>query len=231
MNRPRKNNARRSAKGNALSAIERQQLSVLKDISVNTYSSLLAPRSFVPDPHPILLNRNRVYSFRRTANIGIISSGLGSPTFGNVTISLSNIPNSSDFINLFDAYRIVQITLDFLPSVYTPSNDSTLYTVVDPDDGSVPTTIDQLRQFDTLQMAPGGKFLTRTYTPHVADGVYNGTTIVAGGIGSPYSRWLDNAVNTIQHYGVKWAIDSTTAAAQVSWNLQATCVIQCRHPQ
>lgn len=167
----------------------------------------------------------KVYRFRRVANftrIDSTSSGL-TDQFGSYQFKLSDVPNVSEFQNLFDMYRIKAIKMVFYPTntsvsisgggtavnIVTPR----FISVIDEDDASAPTTQEELFQYQTCKITTVNKKHTIYFKPKVAQEIYNGaSTAYAVPSGTP---WLNLASTTIQHYGVKWCMESAGSTAPV----------------
>jgi len=181
----------------------------------------------VPDIPRMLVNRDKVHTFVRTSNRTTITASTTIDQSGSYTVSLGDFPSISDFTNLFDEYRIVQLTFEFFPiAITTPIQP--IYTAIDPDDSSTPGSADTLRQFDTCRIVQGNHYFERTFTPMVSSALYSGTFTSFGNM-SPYKVWIDNASTSVQHYGLKyyWPATLLTVAA---YTVQCKAVIQCRHP-
>jgi len=183
----------------------------------------------VPDIPRMLVNRNKIHTFVRTSNRTQITASTTLDQAGAYTVALTDFPSSSDFTNLFDEYRIVQLTFEFFP-VATTSPTAPIYTAIDPDDGSTPGSADVLRQFDTCRIVPGNHYFERTFTPMVSGALYSGTFSSFGNV-SPYKMWIDNASTSVQHYGIKYYWPANATEVGAAYVVQAKAVIQCRHPQ
>lgn len=140
-----------------------------------------------------------------------VSLGGGSNGF-----RLVDLPNYSEFINLFDQYRIVKIDLQFIPS-WEGSNKSTsaladtclptLVTVEDHNDSNLLTSRADYQQYRTYRetILSAQRPVTITVKPQPAMAVFG------GGVFSSYAQpgdavWLDTASYTVDHYGLKWAV-------------------------
>jgi len=201
-------------------------VAVLKQIEKYEKASINQSTESVPDSVPIVVRRDKVHTFSRTANFATITNSTTVDTFGALTLSLTNLPNYAEFVGLFDEYRIIQLTFRISP-LSTTQVSPPFYTAIDPDDGAVPSSTDDLRQFDTLRIVPAGIFFERTFTPKFSIAAYTGT-FTGYANASPYNMWLDTASTTIQHYGIKYAIPMASSVS--TWKVDCTAVIQCRHP-
>lgn len=133
--------------------------------------------------------------------VGTAGAGVG---FG-FSFSLSNLPNSSDFTNLFDSYRIDRIDAVILGS----SNSLQIYVAVDYDDAVAPTgVVDMLeRQNVQCKSVTAGSFqqLRVSFVPRMPiEGANAGPQL------APVGMWVDTADPTVQYHGLKlWLQPST----------------------
>ena len=98
------------------------------------------------------------------------ASSNASNTFGSYSFSLQDIPDYTDFTKLYDAFKINRVKIMFIPTsnvslidtaqaqVFKNTEHSNrLFTVVDYNDVTAPTTVDELRQYQAC------KFTTKEY--------------------------------------------------------------------
>jgi hypothetical protein len=144
---------------------------------------------------------------------------------GTIFAQLSNLGNAASFQNIFDSWRILQMTVRFIPqtvqaagALYPP-----LLTVIDYDDSST-ITVGLAQQYDTLQESSYGTFQERTCSPKMALPAYNGTSYSNA---SSVSLWCDTANPNTPWYGVKYVI-SATPVAVAAWTIETEYVIQFR---
>jgi len=117
-----------------------------------------------------------VYHFKRTFQ------ALSQTTASTAVISdlysfqITDLPNFSEFSNLFDSYRVNKVVLTFLPNHNTSQmgtaaqNIPNFHTVIDTSpSGSFPTTINQLYEYQTHRMTRGTQKHTRVWTPPTVD--------------------------------------------------------------
>lgn len=132
------------------------------------------------------------------------------------SFNLSMLQNSSDFTNLFDAYRINKIVYKILPShnvalpgsvpVYPPQ----VITVIDYNDVNPPATpsftVAELLEYQTHRIHRGFAKISRKFTPAIAMGVSSAGTIVAGV--QKFKQWLDVATPAVAHGSLKVLFDT-----------------------
>jgi len=158
--------------------------------------------------------------------------------------TLGDLPNVTEFSNLFDNYRInmikFTIKLTNVPEAYYTSNATgissaniypTIWMVRDHDDSST-ATVAQLKEFAGVkhQVLRPNKEISFIVRPSVLTQLYR--TAVTTGYGLSYKQWLDMAQTDIRHYGVKFAIDFEGFAPPVgtaySWTVNAKYYFQCK---
>ncbi len=181
----------------------------------------------VRDVPRIRMKRNKVYTFVRSYPNFVLSAPASAPDYLNaMNFTLSALPSSTEFTALFDQYRIVQVTVRFLPLAGVGSGSSPLITAIDYDDSSTPVAVTDLLQYDSHVMTQPGVTLERTFTPRVSTAVYSGTfTSFAS---APNSLWIDVASPNTQYYGLKLAV-AAASGSTANWNVLSEYVMQFRN--
>jgi hypothetical protein len=187
-------------------------------------SQALLPR--IRDKIPMQIGRPKPFTTSRTVLAGTVNASTTTDTFGAVAVSLSTLPNSTEFTTLFDAWRILEIYVTFLP-IAPLSNTAAypaLYTVIDLDDANTPAAVTDLTQYETCQTTVGRSLTTRVFSPR-----FNiGTT----GVRAEPFAWIDVASSTTNYYGLKYAMPTlgTTGfgAGTPVYQIDVRAVIQLR---
>ncbi len=177
------------------------------------------------------------------ASSSTYSSGLlyqNSATEGLVAIPfcLADLNQVSTLSALFDQYRIDRIhlrirpknTAFFLASVASPNQSSPdVWVAADFDDGSTPTSVASIREYQNAVVLNAGDSLDMIIEPSVTPAVYSGGAF--SGYGVEASRWLDVANTSIPHYGVKIGITALQASATYSyqWDVEAWYTVSFRN--
>lgn len=183
----------------------------------------------------IFPSRQNVYRFKRTftwpTNVTASSAG----EFGALAFTLDSVPSYTDFTALFDKYRIVQAILQFSPltSQFGPSTSAsqypTVYTVIDIDDNTTPSTVVELQQYDTLMVTPTSKPFQRVLTPHAALAAYSGAfTSYAN---APSRMYFDCNSPSIIYYGLKWGTSPITVVSGTYqlYSIDVTLILEFTH--
>jgi len=160
----------------------------------------------------------------------LVASGTAPVSFA-YDILLNDLPDPTDFTNLYDQYRILQAEIRYIP-IYGPGEfPGNIYSVIDYDDANTIGVFESY-QYESLQVTGLDQAFVRTFTPKVAEIVYNGNLTVA--YGQPRGpRWIDVASPSVPHYGLKLAITTITGApANITLGqLVVTVTLQCKNPR
>lgn len=134
------------------------------------------------------------------------------------TFKFSDLQNSGDFTNLFDAYRINKIVYKIIPShnVATGGDQAALVmppnviTVVDYNDvNSQPSpsfTVAELLEYRTHRIHRGFRTVSRKFTPACAVGVSSAGALVAGI--QKFKQWIDVATPAVSFGSLKVIFDT-----------------------
>lgn len=165
-----------------------------------------------------------VQYFTRTAYLlGFYSLAPGAAAVGAArNFTLSQVPNATEFTNLYDQYQIKGIKITLIPR-FTQSNANTatqvignMWSCLDYDDASTPPNLTTLLQYQNVKRTRTNQIHSRYLVPAVAREVFN--TGIATAYAPQKKVWLDCTSDTVEHYGIKFWFDST--AAGVTYDLQ-----------
>jgi len=140
---------------------------------------------------------------------------------------LSAFPDSTDFTNLFDQYRIGVTRVTFMPlgGAYAVIN-SVIGTAVDYDDSASGLALGQLEEYSTYQQNSLQKTFWRTFQPLAASSAYSGAFTSFARM--PASTWVDCASPSVQYYGLKGQIPASTVAGGpfLVYSVTASSILQ-----
>lgn len=179
------------------------------------------------------INPNQVYRYKRTFIATTIASSAGTDKLGSFVFKLADVPNVSEFTSLYDVYRIAGVKMVFYPAsgnlVYdvtqqnatgiplSPAQPGSLLprfmTVIDEDDNTTPGSTSDLLQYQTLKITSGTKHVVYL-KPRFSATVYKNLAASGYAVG-PRKQWLDCSDSTTEHYGVKYAYESTPSLTPV----------------
>jgi hypothetical protein len=205
---------------------------LLNRIEINTRSNTQSVQPDIPDVRPIHLSKRKVLTLRRSAITGNPSTSTSGTLTGAAAFSLSLFDPGAEIKNMFQEYRIIQITCDFVPietvaADATAKNFGTTHTVIDYHNANVPTNISELEQYSSHQVVQTLTRFQRTFTPRLLTRIYGGLTD-AFATTSPY-LWLSTDYDDAEYYGIKWALGTNVGLGNTpAYSLNATAVIQCR---
>lgn len=209
----------------------------------------------VPRPLP-LSSQKKVYSFRRTCELkpfyyfeGAWSKSSTNQISNNSALTLDkgifkfkleDLPGYTDFLNLYENFKITGVKITFMPTVGTESTaPSSTATAMSPlamciDRGANdniaanPTFISLLENQDVKLRNSNRVFSVYIAYPKAhapADGVSQ--TVLM-------NPWLDSEVNgqVVDHHGLKFCFQETvTAERAIYFRVYATYYVKCRAPQ
>jgi len=146
---------------------------------------------------------------------------------------LAGLPDSSDFTNLYDQYRILKIHVKLVlntPNITTAFPRVT--SVVDYDDSTAPTAEVDLLQYPNAkvyQYSPTNVEHEFEFVPRTATAMFQGVT--TGYAMSKPGVWLDGGYPTISHYGVKYFINNynSTSTPNTAITMYASYQVQMRN--
>lgn len=165
----------------------------------------------------------RLYLFKRyTGAYGQLTINNINPTFAGFNFSLNDLPNYTEFTSLYDMYKINCIKISFIPqmtenvslgTINNPYANTRFFSVIDYNDATAPTTIDQLREYATCKMTPILKTHKRViFKPKILDS-------------SSYtlSPWISCDSPSNNYYGIKVGVEAmgSTSTTIMTYNIEA----------
>lgn len=158
-----------------------------------------------------------VQYFKRTAWLpNWLTTTAGADSFVGLNFRLSQVPNVTDFTNLYDQYKICGVKLEVIPQfdnaqVATPATNIVTqnFHVTDYDDSTTPPNMDALMQHQDVKRVPSTRIIKKYIKPCFASQIFN------TGITSTYGArrgWIDCATPDTEHYGMKFGFTSNPNA-------------------
>lgn len=159
--------------------------------------------------------RQPVQFFKRTVYLkaAYASSTTADTPFAK-RFAISDLPNITDFTNLYDQYCVKGIKFSMIPRTSEADTSQALPnigTVLDFDDNNVPTGWDQITQYESFKMTRGNKVHNRYFKPAVSPVVWSGTAL-ANAYMVKKNQWIDVTYVDTPHYGIKGVIGQTLVA-------------------
>lgn len=157
---------------------------------------------------------------------------------GIFRFTLAELPNYNEFLNLYEQIRIKSIKLRFLPVIGNSAEVATSTRAV-PFAVAVDTSA-----LDLANAAPSIADLTEQDGVRIYNGQYPFTVTINNpksyfqidGQAGPgaYGGWM-NTTNSgalnVQHFGCKFAWETTSASAYSAYSVYATYTIECKNPK
>lgn len=174
---------------------------------------------------------NQVHYFKRTFEYGNVSSH-------NVdvhvawSVSLGQLPNSSEFTNLYDKYKIISAKFQVVPifnvnSMQTNEQLVPVLYVHDYDDSGPLSSDAEYYQFSNFKQRRAGTVFNIMLYPKVATTVYN--TALTSGYATQRPMWLDCDSPNVPHYGLKIKFPTCFGSGDnsVTYRVLATVTFAC----
>jgi len=160
----------------------------------------------------------------------VYRSSITAPNGGAFAFVLNDLPQIATYAALFDQYKIEEILLKFKPrlnsadrvtdtALSSTSIAEELYYCIDYDDSNVPTSLDEVREFDTCRNKSFYQSFNIRIKPKIAMAAYGSGAFTS--YASMTNQWLDVASPAIAHYGVKFVTSPTIATAHQIWDITA----------
>jgi len=167
------------------------------------------------NPPPYNMNyvrANLPYRFsQQFAETTVFTSSTTLATFSATSFNFNQLDNATAYQTLFDQYIIDEIEV-WIEPLTTSSNGGAggyLYSVIDYDDGSVLSNVAAAADYTNVMVSASTEGHYRRFKPHIAVAAYSGTFT---SFTNEPAQWIDMSSPSVQHYGVKTACSTTTAA-------------------
>lgn len=173
----------------------------------------------------------RVHYIKRTFSSAMFVSSTTAATLGAYSFQLSDLPNYTEFTQLFDEYKICAVKVKFMPLQSETNTGTTtnyqmmpFFTVIDPDDTTAPADLNTLFQYESLKAHFPLRPFSRYIKPRMSVGAYSGAF-------SSYANvkpgWVDASSPSVQHYGLKIGLAATPNVVY-SWQMILTYYMKFR---
>lgn len=178
-----------------------------------------------------------VHTFKRKcANTWIVGSGLLAPYLSTFPIDgISQLINGTEFTALYDQYMITGLEISFT-LVIDPGaqagNTSVfprIFWARDQDDSTVPSDLNELRQYGNCKVAvlKPGEAVTMYCKPNVLAEIYR--TGVSSTYNPVFDQWIDTSSGAdARHYAFKVGIDNLTNT-NYRVEIERTLYFKCRN--
>jgi hypothetical protein len=130
-------------------------LAVQKQILASSKAQEIKPIQIVPDVPRVAIKRLKCHT------VPIKYEFIATAQFSVISFDLSLAPDAPSYAQVFDQFRVAQISVDFYLGGGT---GMTIATAIDYTDAVVPTSLLQVSQYETA-LVSSGTFFNRTYAP------------------------------------------------------------------
>lgn len=175
-------------------------------------------------------NKQFTYRFKKHVDLGTISSGLATNNYGSFLFKLQDIPNYSEMQAVFDSFRINAVRLTFIPAsnITTGSNadfSNRIVTAIDYNSSTVPTSVNQLRDYESCKVSPNNVLHTVYFKPKLNP---LGTT---GNLAGP-QPWVATTNATAQYFAVLYAMEHPAYASSSDlYRVEAKYYLEFKDPK
>lgn len=180
---------------------------------------------------------------KRTYKDSDIVVSNNNPGFYALRNALQQLPNATEFTNLFDNYRIKRVKWKLLFNRNVAQTNSNLAGqgfitdgipvigwVVDYDDSDTPGSEDTLLQYNDYKVTNFDKPITIYYEPRTSGLAYTGP-LTNGYIENKAGQWCDTSSPAIVHYGLKLMINGAVDGDAQERNIGTVsvyCTMYCQ---
>jgi len=157
-----------------------------------------------------------VQFFKRSVYLPGWSSTGTSDVPGTFNFKLNDVPNVAEFTGLYDQYKINLVKFTIIPrgntsEVTTAGNSMGVFSVIDYDSNTTPTSLDELLQYQNMRMTRSTQQHKRVFRPVARDAIVGSAGAITGGI---YKGWLDCTNDNIPHYAIKYWFQALPSGIQ-----------------
>jgi hypothetical protein len=170
-------------------------------------------------PMPQLIGSNQIYRAILSQAGSPFSTNTSTPTYYATSLTLGTLASYSEYVGLFDQYRIKEVEVWIEPNQAATTVASPIwYSAIDLDDSTTPAAIAVVagKQTATASSTESGHY--HRFKPHVAVAEYSGTFTSYGNIPA---GWIDSGSPGVEHFGVKVAIPADGVSRGFSFTYRA----------
>lgn len=153
-----------------------------------------------------------------------------------LNFTLADLPNASDFTNLFDFYRICGVKLQFIPQANSndtgasdPLSIPIFHYIADYDDSIGFANENQALEKEGIKTRRLDKPFNYYIVPRVSNEIYNNGVTTAYALNKK-KQWIDGNSSGVAHFGLKaWV--TTAAVYTLRFKIYATYYLQFKGAQ
>lgn len=162
---------------------------------------------------------------------------INNPQQITLNFSLNDLPNSSDFTNLFDFYRICGVKLQF---IFQSNNQDTgsntvlsipvMHYIADYDDSIGFSNENQALEKEGIKTKRIDKPFTYYLVPRISNEIYNNGITTAYALNNK-KQWIDCNSSGVAHFGLKAWVSSGVNTITGQFKIYATYYLQFKGAQ
>jgi len=166
----------------------------------------------------------KVYMFKRMTGIfGQLTISNINDTFDGYNFSLSDLPNVTEFTSLYDVYKINAVKIVFIPqmtqniSLSTVNNaaaNARFFSAIDYTDSTGPTSMDQLRQYQSCKYTSCLRTHKRYFKPRIMD---------SGAAYNPGKPWIATSSPNVNYFGLYIGVEPMSASVTPTMAYSIEC--------
>lgn len=184
-----------------------------------------------------------VVSISRQVTLTALQGATGVDALLGYSFQLSDLPNYTQFTQLYDQYRFIAVKMEFIPEncygptasgagVITQVSSPWLTTCIDLDDATTPTSA-IVQSHDTAKMhgVVNGNCVNkyvRWIEPQIAVSAYQSGGFT--GYTPKTKQWIDSNSSGVQHYGLKAWLFAPSNSGTYRCNVVATYYLEFKLP-
>jgi hypothetical protein len=156
---------------------------------------------------------------KSTIYVGTVTSTSAAEGLYGYSTTFDQITDYTSCQNLYDRYKISKVTWHIKGNTQPPlpaasPSASYLFACIDFDDGSAPSSVAVVGNYDNAVIATASEDLLITYKPKVALAAYSGAFTSYASQGD---QWIDMGSPSVQHYGLKIGVSQSTSTNVNAW--------------
>lgn len=165
-----------------------------------------------------------VQYFTRSAYFGNeLTATTTAPVYNAWQFKLTDVPNYTDFTNLYDMYQIRGVEIELIPQANSVevgnASGPCVHSALDYNDPQLPTSVAELCQFENYKMTRGLRSHKRYVRPKMMDlGLANVTPATVITTGYSKNQWINTNTPDVRHYGIKFVIDQIQSGSERQMN-------------
>jgi len=178
--------------------------------------------------------RQLIHNFKRTFQLFNHDPCGNGVVFRATGFSLDQLPNYTEFTNLYDNFRIKAVRLKFfydVDGIVDPGRGcGWLYSCTDETDVVPPSTLDEMYQYRTFRvtsLAKCNERHTRYFTPKLSMQIYR-SSLTTGYTTPKRNPWVSTTDPSTIHFGFKYATDAQGLGDEAALKCICTMYFQCK---